>query len=61
MMYLVLYLLIAIIFAIAVSLKINNDKDFIDEDKLKVIFAILITSLFWFPIMIYVIIREVLK
>ena len=61
MMYLVLYLLIAIIFAIAVSLKINNDKDFIDEEQFKVIFAILITSLFWFPIMIYVIIREVLK
>lgn len=61
MMYLVLYLLIAIIFAIAVSFKINNDKDFADEDKLKVIFAIFITSFFWFPIMIYVIIREVLK
>lgn len=61
MMYLVLYLLIAIIFAILVSFKIHNDKDFIDEEQFKVIFAILITSLFWFPIMIYVIIREVLK
>ena len=60
-MYLVLYLLIAIIFAIAVSFKIHNDKDFVDEEQSKVIFAILIVSLFWFPIMIYGIIREVLK
>ena len=60
-MLLMIYLLIAIIFAINVSFKIHNDKDFVDEEQSKVIFAILIVSLFWFPIMIYSIIREVLK